>query len=190
MWPNLKPFPFYIQIFQTKRITEEFTGPARIVEIQILLEKEIQLLNGIESRRSEIQKEMLAARQDRILARQGDTVKWIGYKSEIELLISKQFQRRKFLIFQMLWSKWTPWEPSGLENWPNYLKSFVIRAKIFKTVCRFCTKLARLWVKRTRVELLNWKICFNANVNFWCVTSRMILLKFYDNVSLSSSWMS
>lgn len=69
-------------IFQTKRITEEFTGPSRIVEIQALLEKEIQLLNGIEKRRSEIQKEMQSARQDRILRKHSETVKWIGYKSE------------------------------------------------------------------------------------------------------------
>lgn len=69
-------------MFQTKRITEDFTGPSRIVEIQCLLEKEIQLLNGIEKRRSEIQKEMQAARQDRILQKQSETVKWIGYKSE------------------------------------------------------------------------------------------------------------
>lgn len=68
---------------ETKRITEEFTGPSRIVEIQALLEKEIQLLNGIEKRRSEIQKEMLSARQDRVLKMHGETVKWIGYKSKV-----------------------------------------------------------------------------------------------------------
>lgn len=67
---------------QTKRITEEFTGPSRIVEIQALLEKEIQLLNGIENRRAEIQREMQAARQDRMLEKIGETVKWIGYRSE------------------------------------------------------------------------------------------------------------
>lgn len=67
---------------QTKRITEEFSGPSRIVEIQALLEKEIQLLNGIENRRAEIQREMQAARQDRMLEKIGETVKWIGYRSE------------------------------------------------------------------------------------------------------------
>lgn len=65
---------------QTKRITEEYTGPSRIVEVQALLEREIQLLNGIEKRRSEIQKEMLEARQDRMLQKFGETVKWIGHK--------------------------------------------------------------------------------------------------------------
>lgn len=68
---------------QTRRITENFTGPSRIVEIKALLEKEIQLLNGIEKRRMEIQKEMQSARQDRILHKYSETVKWIGYKSEI-----------------------------------------------------------------------------------------------------------
>jgi hypothetical protein len=71
--------------FKTRRITETFTGPSRIVEIKALLEKEIQLLNGIEKRRSEIQKEMLATRQDRILQKHSETVKWIGYKSNGEI---------------------------------------------------------------------------------------------------------
>lgn len=75
--------------FQTKRIIEEFTGPSKIVEIQVLLEKEIQLLNGIEKRRMEIQKEMEEARQDRILKKQGETVKWIGYKSEFSIIFRK-----------------------------------------------------------------------------------------------------
>lgn len=77
---NIFIFPCPIEL-QTKRITEEFTGPSRIVEIQALLEKEIQLLNGIENRRSEIQREMQAARQDRMLEKIGETVKWIGYRS-------------------------------------------------------------------------------------------------------------
>lgn len=71
--------------FQTRRITELFTGPSRIVEIKALLEKEIQLLNGIELRRLEIQKEMQQARHDRILQKTSETTKWIGYKSETTL---------------------------------------------------------------------------------------------------------
>lgn len=72
-------------LLQTRRITELFTGPSRIVEIKALLEKEIQLLNGIEMRRLEIQKEMHEACHDRILQKTSETVKWVGYKSETTL---------------------------------------------------------------------------------------------------------
>ena len=65
-----------------KRITEDFTGPGRIVEMQALLEKEIQLLNGIEKRRCELQREMTSLKQDRMLHKCGETVKWVGYKSK------------------------------------------------------------------------------------------------------------
>lgn len=67
---------------ETKRISKDFTGPTKVIEIQALLEKEIQLLNGIEKRRLEIQEEIQAARQDRILKQCGEPVKWIGYRSE------------------------------------------------------------------------------------------------------------
>jgi hypothetical protein len=79
-------------IFQTRRITENFTGPSRIVEIKALLEKEIQLLNGIEKRRIEIQKEIQEARQDRILKKYSETVKWIGYKSKSILNSQSHFR--------------------------------------------------------------------------------------------------
>jgi hypothetical protein len=50
--------------------------------MQSLLEKEIQLLNGIENRRQEIQKEIQQARQDRILKNCSEPKKWIGYRGK------------------------------------------------------------------------------------------------------------
>ena len=67
---------------QIKRITEQFTGPSRVVEMQVLLEKEIQLLNGIEKRRCDLQREIINQKQDKTLQKYGETVKWIGYRSE------------------------------------------------------------------------------------------------------------
>lgn len=49
--------------------------------MQVLLEKEIQLLNGIEKRRCDLQREMINLKQDKTLQKYGETVKWIGYRS-------------------------------------------------------------------------------------------------------------
>lgn len=70
---------------EMKRISREFTGPTRVIEMQSLLEKEIQLLNGIEKRRLEIQDEIQAARHDRILKECGEPIKWIGQSSKFVL---------------------------------------------------------------------------------------------------------
>lgn len=67
---------------ETKRIGQEFSGPTKIVELKALLEKEVQLLNGIEKRRLDIKKEREYMKQDKILEMLGTPVSWIGYKSE------------------------------------------------------------------------------------------------------------
>lgn len=80
-----------------KRITTDFTGPTRVTEMQSLLEKEIQLLNGIESRRSEIQKDMRIARQDKVLKQCGEPKKWIGYKNYVIEVDTLKTQRARKL---------------------------------------------------------------------------------------------
>lgn len=52
--------------------------------MQSLLEKEIQLLNGIDRRRNEIQSEIQEQKQNRILKLCGEPVKWVGYNSKAE----------------------------------------------------------------------------------------------------------
>ncbi|XP_070503513.1 IQ motif and ubiquitin-like domain-containing protein [Chironomus tepperi] len=89
---------------ETKRISKEFTGPTRVIEIQALLEKEIQLLNGIEKRRLEIQGEIQAARQDRILKQCGEPIKWIGYRNTLIEMDTIRTQRARTLteLFTLL----------------------------------------------------------------------------------------
>jgi hypothetical protein len=67
---------------ETKRIAQEFTGPTKIVELKALLEKEVQLLNGIEKRRLDLKKEREYLKQDNILKNLGTPVSWMGYKSK------------------------------------------------------------------------------------------------------------
>lgn len=65
--------------------------------MQSLLEKEIQLLNGIESRRVEIQKEMRVNKQEKILKQCGEPKKWIGYKNYIIEMDTLKTQRARRL---------------------------------------------------------------------------------------------
>jgi hypothetical protein len=66
--------------------------------MQALLEKEIQLLNGIEKRRIEIQQEMRDLRQKRLLKECGEPVKWIGYKSNTNFSFDNLIQIFKKLL--------------------------------------------------------------------------------------------
>jgi hypothetical protein len=50
--------------------------------LQALLEKEIQLLNGIETRKIEIKNDLQIAREDNVLVKIGEPLKWVGYNSK------------------------------------------------------------------------------------------------------------
>jgi hypothetical protein len=65
--------------------------------MQALLEKEIQLLNGIERRRLEIQKEIQTSRQDKVIKRCGSPVKWIGYRDCLIEMDTLKTQRARKL---------------------------------------------------------------------------------------------
>lgn len=82
----------------------EFTGPTRVVEMQLLLEKEIQLLNGIDRRRLEIQKERHVTRQEKTIKRYGEPVKWIGYRDFLIEMDTLKTQRARKLgeLFMLL----------------------------------------------------------------------------------------
>lgn len=75
--------------------------------MQQLLEKEIQLLNGIESRRVEIQKETRISRQEKTLKLCGEPVKWIGYKNYIIEMDTLKTQRARRLgaLFNLMREK-------------------------------------------------------------------------------------
>lgn len=67
---------------ELKRITEMYQGVARIVEINILLDKEIELLNGLARQRSTTLKSLEDFRRDKMLEKMGTPVKWFGYGSK------------------------------------------------------------------------------------------------------------
>lgn len=82
---------------ELKRITANYEGPARIAEVNILLDKEIQLLNGVERQRNLVFKAMEDFRLEQLLKEMGKPIEWIGYKDckiHMDLLST---QRVRFL---------------------------------------------------------------------------------------------
>lgn len=75
--------------------------------MQALLEKEIQLLNGIEKRRLEIQKELQVNRQEKVIQRCGEPIKWIGYRDCLIEMDTLKTQRARKLgeLFLLLKEK-------------------------------------------------------------------------------------
>lgn len=64
---------------ELKRIASMYEGAARVAEVNILLDKEIQLLNGIERQRQIVFDAMRDFRQEQMLKKMGDPIKWVGY---------------------------------------------------------------------------------------------------------------
>lgn len=64
---------------ELKRIASMYEGAARVAEVNILLDKEIQLLNGIERQRQIVFEAMRDFRQEQMLKKMGDPIKWVGY---------------------------------------------------------------------------------------------------------------
>ncbi|XP_020813138.1 IQ and ubiquitin-like domain-containing protein [Drosophila serrata] len=82
---------------ELKRITANYEGPARIAEVNILLDKEIQLLNGVERQRNLVYKSMEEFRNDQLLKEMGKPIEWIGYKDTKIHLDLLSTQRVRFL---------------------------------------------------------------------------------------------
>ncbi|TDG52438.1 hypothetical protein AWZ03_001268 [Drosophila navojoa] len=82
---------------ELKRIAANYEGPARISEVNILLDKEISLLNGVERQRRLVHMAMEDFRNDQLLKKMGKPIEWIGYndtKIHMDLL---RTQRVRFL---------------------------------------------------------------------------------------------
>jgi IQ and ubiquitin-like domain-containing protein len=47
-----------------------------------VLDKEIQMLNGVEKQRQALRKEIQKLRTNKMLADMGRPIKWVGYKSK------------------------------------------------------------------------------------------------------------
>ncbi|XP_017007619.2 IQ motif and ubiquitin-like domain-containing protein [Drosophila takahashii] len=82
---------------ELKRITANYEGPARIAEVNILLDKEIQLLNGVERQRDLVYKAMEEFRNDQLLKEMGKPIEWIGYKDSKIHMDLLSTQRVRFL---------------------------------------------------------------------------------------------
>ena len=70
---------------EVKRISEEYSGAPKISELNILLDKEVQLLNGIDKQKQKLGEKIKKTRSDKLLAHLGEPVKWVGYKSEWQM---------------------------------------------------------------------------------------------------------
>ncbi|CAD6994503.1 unnamed protein product [Ceratitis capitata] len=79
------------KIAELKRIARLYEGPARIAEVNVLLDKEIQLRNGIEKQRVIVRKAMEDFRNEKMLTKLGEPITWVGYKDLLRT------QRARFL---------------------------------------------------------------------------------------------
>ncbi|XP_073815788.1 IQ motif and ubiquitin-like domain-containing protein [Musca autumnalis] len=82
---------------ELKRIASMYEGPARVAEVNILLDKEIQLLNGIERQRQIVSEAMKDFRQEQMLKKLGEPIKWVGYGDTVIHMDLLRTQRVRFL---------------------------------------------------------------------------------------------
>ncbi|XP_055850185.1 IQ and ubiquitin-like domain-containing protein [Episyrphus balteatus] len=82
---------------EMKRIAKMYSGAPRLAEVNILLDKEIQLLNGIERQRTVVRKAMKDFRENQLLQKMGEPIKWIGYKDKVIEMDLIRTQRVRFL---------------------------------------------------------------------------------------------
>lgn len=67
------------------RIDEMYSGAPRGAELYLLLEKEINLLNGIERQRAKVRKYLQEQQIEKALDEMGMPIKWIGYKGCVHI---------------------------------------------------------------------------------------------------------
>ncbi|KAI8130333.1 hypothetical protein FF38_04992 [Lucilia cuprina] len=82
---------------EMKRIASMYEGASRIAEINILLDKEITLLSGIDRQRQLVFEAMKDFRQEQLLKKMGEPIKWIGYGDTVVHLDLLRTQRVRFL---------------------------------------------------------------------------------------------
>ncbi|ALC47576.1 CG13855 [Drosophila busckii] len=82
---------------ELKRIAANYEGPARISEVNILLDKEIRLLNGVERQRRLVYLAMEDFRNEQLLKQMGKPIEWIGYNDTKIHMDLMRTQRVRFL---------------------------------------------------------------------------------------------
>lgn len=70
-------FSFHLQL---ARIGEMYAGAPRNAELYLLLEREINLLNGIERQRAKVRQHVREQQIEKDLDEMGMPIKWIGYR--------------------------------------------------------------------------------------------------------------
>ncbi|XP_058116623.1 IQ and ubiquitin-like domain-containing protein [Anopheles ziemanni] len=83
---------------ELKLIGEKYSGAPKIAEMNILLDKEIQLLNGVERQRRAIQREQTEAVVERQLAKISEPKRWVGCNNRVIEMETPQTQRARFLL--------------------------------------------------------------------------------------------
>ncbi|XP_055617119.1 IQ and ubiquitin-like domain-containing protein [Toxorhynchites rutilus septentrionalis] len=82
---------------ERKEICEKYSGAPKIAELNMLLDKEVQLLNGIERQRQILQQQTKKIRDEQILKKNSIPIKWVGYNNLIIHMDTMRNQRARFL---------------------------------------------------------------------------------------------
>lgn len=99
---------------QIKRINQLYVGGHRIAELHVLLDKEIQLFNGIERQRTKLRNHIVEVQTGKMLEKMGTPTKWVGYKGELRSNLSRKKRtspQNLNFVFQRF------------GNWNGFLKS-------------------------------------------------------------------
>ncbi|XP_050088317.1 IQ and ubiquitin-like domain-containing protein [Anopheles aquasalis] len=83
---------------ELKLIRERYSGAPKIAEMNILLDKEIQLLNGVERQRRAIQRELTDVVVEKRLTKISEPKRWIGCNNRVIEMETPQTQRARFLL--------------------------------------------------------------------------------------------
>uniref|UniRef100_A0A182MF53 IQ motif and ubiquitin-like domain-containing protein n=1 Tax=Anopheles culicifacies TaxID=139723 RepID=A0A182MF53_9DIPT len=98
---------------ELKLIREKYSGAPKIAEMNILLDKEIQLLNGVERQRRAIRREQLEEVVERQLVKISEPKRWVGYNNRIIEMETPQTQRARFLLLYYRRLKMAPPPSAG-----------------------------------------------------------------------------
>ncbi|XP_053681081.1 IQ and ubiquitin-like domain-containing protein [Anopheles nili] len=83
---------------ELKMIRERYSGAPKIAEMNILLDKEIQLLNGVERQRRAIRREQSEEVVERQLVKISEPKRWVGCNNRVIEMETPQTQRARFLL--------------------------------------------------------------------------------------------
>ncbi|XP_058813955.1 IQ and ubiquitin-like domain-containing protein [Topomyia yanbarensis] len=82
---------------EIKQINEKYSGAPKIAEMNLLLDKEVQLLNGIERQRQTLHQEAKKVHTEQLLKKLGNPVKWVGYNNLVIQMDTLRNQRARYL---------------------------------------------------------------------------------------------